>query len=215
MNSTSEGRSCRPIATTASAAARAVGKVATSVAAGGGEGTSRRVTLVTIPSVPPDPTKSLIRDRPATSLILLPPNVIVARRRARRRGRGRSRSSRRISRSTGHRRWSRCCPDRADLAELRVRRIPETVLTGGLLHGGVERARLDNGRARGRVDLDPRHPVEADREPALDGVGAAGQAVPAPRGTMGMPRRAAQRTAACTCATSRGRTTAHGIPAPG
>ena len=41
-----------------------------------------------------------------------------------------------------------CPPIRTDLRGTRVRRIPETVLTGDHFTGGVRRARLDNDRAR-------------------------------------------------------------------
>ena len=49
---------------------------ATSVAGGRGNGTRRRIARVTMPSVPSDPTKSFSSERPATSLIRLPPRVM-------------------------------------------------------------------------------------------------------------------------------------------
>ena len=64
------------MATTVSAAACSVGKVATRVDRAPWAGISRRMARVTMPSVPSLPTNSLSSDNPATSLIRLPPRVI-------------------------------------------------------------------------------------------------------------------------------------------
>ena len=58
------------------AAAVTVGNVATIVDRAPWDGTNRRIARVTMPSVPSLPTKSLVSDSPATSLIRLPPSSI-------------------------------------------------------------------------------------------------------------------------------------------
>ena len=76
ISSSIEGRMVDRIVTTASAAPRTVAKLATRVDLAPWAGTSRRIARVTMPSVPSLPTNSLSSDRPATSLIRLPPRVI-------------------------------------------------------------------------------------------------------------------------------------------
>jgi hypothetical protein len=76
INSIIEGRITCRIATTAAAQSATESKDATSVEAGRGAGTSRKIARVTMPSVPSEPTKSFSSDSPATSLIRLPPSVI-------------------------------------------------------------------------------------------------------------------------------------------
>ena len=70
--------------------------------------------------------------------------------------------------------------DRADLEGRRVGWIPEPVPGGGLLDLDVEGARLDDGGAGGRVDLDGAHPLEAEHDAAVDRVGATGQSAAGP-----------------------------------
>ena len=74
ISSSIAGRSVAVIATTASAAASTVANVATSVADGGGAGSSRRVSSVITPRVPSEPTNSLVSDSPATSFSRGPPS---------------------------------------------------------------------------------------------------------------------------------------------
>ena len=63
--------------------------------------------------------------------------------------------------------------DRADLERRRVGRVPQAVLGSGRLDLGVEGARLDDRDLAGGVDLDRAHPLEAEHDPAVDGVGPA------------------------------------------
>ena len=74
MNSSIEGRSRRVIASTVAVASSRVANVATRVAGGRCLGISRSTISVMIPSVPSEPTNSLVRDSPATSLSRAPPS---------------------------------------------------------------------------------------------------------------------------------------------
>lgn len=74
MNSSIEGRSRAVTPSTASTASATDAKVATTTLDAFCSGTSRSVTSVTTPSVPSLPTKSLVSDRPATSLSRGPPS---------------------------------------------------------------------------------------------------------------------------------------------
>ncbi len=74
MNSSIEGRSRRVMASTVAVASSRVANVATRVAGGRCVGTSRSTISVMIPSVPSEPTNSLVSDSPATSLSRAPPS---------------------------------------------------------------------------------------------------------------------------------------------
>ena len=171
------------MATTVSAAACTVGKEATRVDGLLWAGISRRIARVTMPSVPSLPTNSFTRDSPATSLIRLPPRVIL--------------------RSVGQHHvqpehvvggdpvlhtaqpagiGGDVAADRADLVRGRVRRVPESVRGRCRLDLGVEGARLDHRDPGRDVDLDGPHPLQAEHDTAVDRGRAAGQAAAGPAG---------------------------------
>ena len=92
----------------------------------------------------------------------------------------------------------RVAADRADLERRRVRRVPEPVLGGCLLHLDVEQARLHDRHARHRVDADVAHLLQRQHDAALDRGRPARQPRAGAAGTTGTRCAEAQRSTAWT-----------------
>ena len=195
----------RPSSMTA-AAGRGDGREGGDDGRGGGlRGDQPQGGPVTMPRVPSEPTKSLSRGRPATSLTRLPP----------RRDQGavgehdveaehvvgghavlHAAQAARVGRDVA--------ADRADLVRAGVGRVPEAVLGRGALDLDVERARLDDGdparRCRSRRPPSARSRARCRRRPRAPHRTARTRHRGARRGCRAA---LAQRTVACTCRRSR------------
>ena len=213
MSSSMDGRTLAVIASTAPAAASTEAKIATSVLAGPGAGTSRSVTSVITPSVPSLPTNSLVEREPGDVLQPRPAQphrgavgehdlhaehvvggdaVLDAAQPAGVRG--------------------GVAADGADLERRRVRRVPQPVLGGGFLDLRVEHAGLGDSHPADRVDGDGAHLLQAEHDPPSTAVDPPDSPEPAPRGTTGTRCALAQRSTACTSSVQVARTTASGTP---